>query len=666
MPLDNFAIIETTNPAKGTATITLDPMGGTPDYIKRKLRTILLDAPPWNHTGRQPYAWDYCAPADPRTGFAVLTLVLDRNVFMRWTKSDWFDDQTGLQLQQTPRLDLVRAQDSALIPPRHASLFAHQLVSGPYPWASARDDTMAWWMQRFKLRKLRDEQSATVIPFGNGVTVRHDGGQFEFNVTAPPGAPAAFAYEIIFPEQTGYFFRCVHTSNVEITGWLTRNFDQGIPQVFIDHAVVNRIDQVPAQGTSLDPSRFHFEDWTDWKIQFSANTRTVVSVLEIVIGVIPVIGALYDAAQLVYTVANGRTFWGETVALSEDEICVQGLLAILNVAMSAAEVTSAIGKVVKARPKFLAALDKGVADTVRQNLDQHFIDAFRNLSVEERKNIAAALEAYAAGELKAGGVLSIVNPGLVDRIKTLSDQQRALLLLFAEDMSGFRASDLQAGYKAYLGKSKTARLNPLDWAIKQTTGKYAELLKRELHGPDFRIVLQALKDDNAVVTVTPEAIAFHKRFGDKVTHYRNLKSIAAGTGDFFEIDHLFEQRFMDSPRINGELDKDDLMSMLVAKNPQVARQIPGYASYVHTQKTALLRDLIPNGQEDLYSVQQWWDATIHVGEQVGIPADVLRGQFRDDFKFLLENMENPPKVDFRFDLPDEFFKPPKWTPFGGR
>src|SRR3954453_20806108 len=108
------AIIESNNPAKGTATITYDPFGGFPESMKRQLRTIRLDAPPWNHTGRQPYAWDYCPPADPRRGYAVVTLVLDRNLHMLWSKSDW-EDQQMMSGPQNPRLVLVRAQDSSLI-----------------------------------------------------------------------------------------------------------------------------------------------------------------------------------------------------------------------------------------------------------------------------------------------------------------------------------------------------------------------------------------------------------------------------------------------------------------------------------------------------------------------------------------------------------------------
>lgn len=662
--LQNFAVLETTHPAKGTATIIHDPMGGAPDSIKRKLRTIYLDAPPWNHTGRQPYAWDYTAPADPLRGFAVLTLVLDRNVRMLWTKADWFGEQ--YYGPDNPRLVVIRAQDSSLLPPRHAPVLAHQIVRSPYPWVSARDDTVAWWTSAFALRNARANQSATVIPFENGVTVRHDGGEFEFSVTAPFTERAAFAYEIIFPQETGYSFRCVHTSNVKITGWLTRDFDAGIPQVFVQHAVVHRIDQVPAQGAVLDPRRFQFEWFKDFDIRFSANTRRVISVLETVIGVIPVIGALYDAAHLVYTVANGRTFWGETAALSEDEICVQGLCAILNLALSATEVTSALGKVVKARPKLAAALDKGVADSVRRKLDQRFVDAFQNLSSDQRKKVAGALEAYAAGQLDGRGVLSITNQGLADKIKTLSDEQRALAI-FSEDMKGFRAFDLQQGYERYLAKSKGPRHGPLDWALKQTTGEYVELLRRELgpDGPEFRSVLSSLKSRNAVKTVTPEAITLFKQYANRAGHYRNLQPIAKGYGDFFQIDHILEQRFWHSNRLDDVVAKEDLLSLIVAKDPQVAGQIPGYDSYVHSEKTVLLRDLIPNGQEDRWTMQQWWDAYVYVGRQVDIPEEILKGPFRDDFEFLLTNMEHPEEVDFRFDLPDEHFKGDNWRPGRG-
>jgi hypothetical protein len=661
MALQTFAVLETTNPAKGTATITHDPLGGAPDSIKRKLRTIYLDAPPWNHTGRQPYAWGYIAPADPLRGYGVLTLVLDRNVRMLWDKADWFGNL--YYGPNNPQLVVIRVQDNSLIPPPDATVLAHQVVRAPYPWASAREDTTAWWLRPFTLRNARSTQSATVIPFENGVSVRHDGGEFEFSVTAPLTERAAFAYEIIFPQETGYSFRCVHTSNVQISGWLTRDFDAGISQVFVEHAVVHRIDQVPAQGAGLSPDKFRFEYFTDFDVRFSASTRRVISVLETVIGIIPVIGALYDAAQLVYTVANGKTFWGETAALSEDEICVQGLCAILNVALSAAEVTSAIGKVIKARPKFAPALDRGVADAVRQNLDQRIIDGFKDLSSEDQKKLVAALKAYATGELDARGVLSIANQGVADKIKTLTDEERALANLLSEDLKGFRASDIQEGYNKYVTRKGATGtpLGPLEWALKQTSGRYVELLSREL-GRDLSTVRSVISglQRKAVKTVTPEALALIERYGGAVHHYRDLRSVAQGYGDFYQVDHLFEKRFWKSPRLNDIIDQSDFMSMIVAKDPQIAGQIPGYRGYVHSEKTRLLRKLIPNGEEDLFKMQQWWDAHVYVGRQVGIPDSVLEGELRDELEFLNKHSDHPEKIDFRFNQKAEDFQPPNW------
>ena len=660
MALKQFAIIETTNPAGGTASITHDPLGGAPDSIKRKLRTLQLDAPPWNHSGRQPYAWEYTAPADPFHGFGVLTVVLAPTVRMLWNKSDWFGEYFG---PLNPRLVLIRPQNAALVPPRGAPVLAHQIVRSPYPWASARDDTTAWWLRPSELRAGRTKQSATVVPFENGVMVRHDGGEFELNITAPPTERAAFAYEIIFPQETGYSLRCVHTPNVEISGWLTRDFDEGIPQIFIEHAVVHRIDQVPKQGAVLDPKQFRFEYFTDFKIRLSANTRRVVSVLEGVIGMIPVIGALYDAAQLVYTVATGTSFWGETVALSEDEICVQGLCAILNVALSATEVTGAIKKVIKARPKFAPALDHGVADAVRQKLDQRFLDGMREMSSADRKELVGALNALAAGQLDSRGVLKVANKGLAGKIKTLPDAERVLTKVFSEDVSSFLSSELAEGYARYLAKKRGPRLGPVEWALKQTTGQYAELLRREI-GDEFRSILAIVADKNAGKTLTPEALALIEDFGPAVSHYRNLRRKAKGYGAFFEVDHLFEKRFFKSPQLEDAMDQSDFLSMIVAKDPRVAAQIPNYRGYVHSEKTALLRDLIPHGMEDKFTLQQWWDAHIYVGRQVGIPEDVLRGPLKDDFEFLLKHTDTPHKVDFRFKQKPEDFLPQNWQPRG--
>jgi hypothetical protein len=653
MALQTFAVLETTNPAKGSATITHDPLGGAPDSIKRKLRTIYLDAPPWHHTGRQPYAWDYTAPADPRRGYVVLTLVLDRNVRMLWDKADWFGPDS-------PQLLPIRAQDSSLIPAPHTPILAHQLVRAPYPWASARDDTAAWWLRPSSLRRMRERESATVFPFLNGVTIRHDRGEFEFSVTAPPTERAAFAYEIIFPQETGYSFRCVHTPNVKISGWLTRDFDEGISQVFVEHSVVHRIDQVPAQGAVLSPDEFRFEYFTDFKIQFSASTGRVISVLELVIGVIPVIGALYDAAQLVYTVANGKTFWGETAALSDDEICLQGLLAILNVALTAAEVTSAVEKVVKARPKFAPVLDRGIADSVRQNVDQRVIDGFKGISSQDQKKLAGALQANATNVMEARGVLSIANQGVANKIKTLADEERALAKLLSEDLRGFRTSELQEGYENYVSKIGARRrpLGPLAWAFKQATGRYVELLRLEL-GEEFRSVLSALQDKTPK-TITPEALRLIERWGAAVHHYRDLRLVAEGYGDFFQVDHLFERRFWKSSRLNDIIDQSDLLGMIVAKNPNTAAQIKGYRGYVHSQKTDLLRRLIPNGEEDFFTMQQWWDAHVYVGQQVGIPDSVLEGELRDEFKFLVKQSDHPEKIDYRFNQKAEDFLPQNW------
>jgi len=70
-------------------------------------------------------------------------------------------------------------------------------------------------------------------------------------------------------------------------------------------------------------------------------------------------------------------------------------------------------------------------------------------------------------------------------------------------------------------------------------------------------------------------------------------------------------------------------------------------------------------EQDRFTFQQWWDAHVYVGDQVGIPEHVLHGQFRDDFEFLVKNSEHPEHVDFRFDQADADFRPPKWPLRGG-
>jgi hypothetical protein len=115
-------------------------------------------------------------------------------------------------------------------------------------------------------------------------------------------------------------------------------------------------------------------------------------------------------------------------------------------------------------------------------------------------------------------------------------------------------------------------------------------------------------------------------------------------------------------RLNDIIDHSDFLAMIIPKDQQVAAQIPHYRGYIHSHKTDLLRDLIPHGQEDRFTMQQWWDAHVYVGRQVGIPESVLKGELRDKFEFLVEHSDHPEKIEFRFNQKDEEMRLPNWGP----
>ena len=76
--------------------------------------------------------------------------------------------------------------------------------------------------------------------------------------------------------------------------------------------------------------------------------------------------------------------------------------------------------------------------------------------------------------------------------------------------------------------------------------------------------------------------------------------------------------------------------MLVPKNPAVAAKMPGNTiAHVHTTKTRMLTDLIPNGREAEFSVQQTWDAHVFVLEALQVHRSVTFGaRLVSDFRLL--------------------------------
>jgi hypothetical protein len=107
-----------------------------------------------------------------------------------------------------------------------------------------------------------------------------------------------------------------------------------------------------------------------------------------------------------------------------------------------------------------------------------------------------------------------------------------------------------------------------------------------------------------------------KGIGDYGQMGREARKVA-GFGQFFELDHIIEQRFLKSFRAytDAYAKGQAFGTFLVPKNAAVAAEMVKFAkdsrliTYVHVVKTRMLSQRIPFGAEHLFNVQQIADAT---------------------------------------------------------
>jgi hypothetical protein len=380
-----------------------------------------------------------------------------------------------------------------------------------------------------------------------------------------------------------------------------------------------------------------------------------------------VIGVLYDVAHVIYAASTGRSFWGERI--KEDELLLLGACALMSVGLGAAAVVRALKRLAQAKRLFAVILDPGVAEAVTLHADRRVLDSLTMLQGERRRALVEALERYAVGTIDARGVLKHFSDAVSARLATIADEQRALLQVFSEDLRGFRDADLSAGYRRYTGGRKFGQkvLDPIAWAHAQRPGSsYHQILIREL-GPEHKQLLSQLIRRPAVRQVDGQVIRVLEKYGHIVDEYGELRRQTEGLGYALEVDHLIEKRFRNSPRWDRvALDDRDIFSLIVARDPQIAAQIPGYRGYVHTGKTTHMNRLIPRGAEDYYTTQQWWDAHIYCYRSLGVDENVLRTRFLDQFHdFVKLSGEKP--INYRFNQrPEDFLPENGWPPVSGK
>ncbi len=207
--------------------------------------------------------------------------------------------------------------------------------------------------------------------------------------------------------------------------------------------------------------------------------------------------------------------------------------------------------------------------------------------------------------------LQEVDIGLLGQFESKFGDWRALRVLTPDGQS-FRVKLLNEGFRRYRARGGTR--NAIQWAVSQRSGRYQDLLQG-LVGADFPSVLKQSEEYWKVSASAMQQLSgidpakFYNTYG-------KVREATRGLGNWFEVDHVLEKRFLYKiPELRDLIDLDDVSSILVPKNKWVAGQLNEQLSnfpYVHLEKTGLMRSLIPWGSEAEFTLREVFDAHVLV------------------------------------------------------
>ncbi len=663
------------------------------DHTLGSLEFTFVAAQPWHETGWQPFAWDMLLPAGER-GWPLIRLVLGRSVGVvmkvhaatRASPLYHYAELTAFG-PRTPEIQTFRPQDDSLIPQPDDKLEPFRFMPQPFrigptgvwmpskitggvlvPPSSRRVNSGRGidprWGNLAHEVDIDELFTVDVVTRPLGVEIRNMHGQYGITIDAsgdtyPAGLNrVAHAYELLLTESAARppTLRIVHTDGVRIEATAARDAFL----LNVEAARVNSTDEVPAQGESLDGGF----DFKPVDIKVAPKQRPLwLNLLEAAIGFVPYVGALYYAAELAYSAITGHDFFGYQV--SEEELWVMGVACLLPYALPKPQLTI-IQREMKLSP-LARVLDGAVASRLLPAMEGELIGAVGKIGVPDATRLAQLVTQFVSRQRTAAEVLEAFHR-LVGEAYLRELDQVALRRALTADFQSFRNATLASGFNQYAAKKArnlTAARNLIEWALRQgPRSRYAIELEREL-GADWRMILGRNRDNPLLNPLRSSEIVHYDRLAGRLEDYASLAKANAGHGEFFEIDHVLEQRFWrNDPRITSAFDeKGQGMAMIVPRNPAVAARMPGKPIfYVHTTKTRMLVDLIPNGREAEFTAQQIWDAHAFTLTALKVDRSVLLNErVLDNFSMLARARGE--RIDFRLlsdDLFDYFFSPPRW------
>ncbi|MCA2225916.1 hypothetical protein [Nonomuraea aurantiaca] len=604
---------------------------------------ITLTAPPWNTTGHQPFTWRYLPPTAERA-FPKIWLAVGRQVMVTTRRTGRRSGADLLALgPRNPLIEIVRPQDDDLIPQPDASVIEMwRLLPQPFTVGPFTDDE----------RGRRDDffsQAATVNVTTKplGVVIRNVLNGYAVTIdidNRKDGRPAAFVYDIVVDsrEDEGNIFgdhvtvRVVHTHNVTVRATASQDM-AGFIDVQTLRLDDSFIPSFPPQGTVLDNTTFQPQEV---EVHFAPEHPTLIFLFELAIQFVPYVNVLYDLSQLTFELATGRDFWGNEV--SGGQILVYGITSVLPFAKALPRSVLQSVRTELKTTKLARVLEEDVISEVGRVAEREFLEAVGSMDVKGATDLARMLTRFATGRLSMDQVLRRFHD-LVGNAYLRELDRRVVERLLTANFKTFRNPRLAAGFNAFSAKKLTrgiARsLDPISWALSQRgRSRFIQELESEL-GKDWAEVLKnAKRTDSRLRQLSTADIEHYDRLAGRVEDFRSLAKLNRGRGDLYEVDHILEQRFWrNDPRVSTAFDeKGEGMAMVIPKNPAVAAKMPGKTiAYVHTLKTRLLTELIPNGREAEFTVQQIFDAHMWVLESLRVDRSVTVGdRLLGDFRLL--------------------------------
>ena len=603
--------------------------------------TFMFNGERWDQTGRQPFSWNYLPPVGERR-YPILRIAAARDVIVRerraGRKAVGVAGLPGALGPVAPLVEIYRPQDNGLVPGSDELIDVDRIIGEPTIEGPRTLNPRGLWEAL---------TTVSVRPRPAGVVIGNVNGLFEIDVALEDShRPGAFAYDIDIADEPTLIFsmRLVHSSNIDVR---VRASEDVVDSFMLATAFVP-LGDVPPQGTPLNPDAYDFDRWPRNRTQLFGGPLlgrgAAIFLIELGISVIPYFGILYGIGQFAYAAATGEDFWGR--AVDDGELLVMGILAAIPAAARASRMLRDTARRIADARGLPRLVDPAVLDEVARLGDPEFLRAVGGIRPEAVNRVFVVLARHAAGKAAARDVLKAFDDAVLDGYLAAIAQRR-LTRVFSTDFQGFSNVRLSKGYNAYLAGARGRARDAVGWALAQRgRSRYREELMRAL-GDDFVEVIQRARP-RIIPEVDVAALRHYGKLAGRVVTYRTLARLNRGYGSLYQADHLVEQRFWyNDPRIASAFDEGgEGFAFLVPINAAVAARMRGLPIlYVHQTKTTMLRELIPDGAETMFTLQQTWDAHVFVLQALGAHPSVYGARMRDMFKIMAEELGQT--VNFR-------------------